>query len=118
MNRGKRMTILSSTFAFFVSMICVLYLGLKFKYARENKGNVQKRRFKNVVDVSFSVSILIFAVMHVNSFLNSLQNAEESTSYMNYIIVLILAYFVWALFNVKKFRKEREALEKTQKKRK
>jgi len=112
------MTILSSTFAFLVSIICVLYLGLKFKYFRENKGNVQKRRFKNVVDVTFSVSILIFAVMHVNSFLNSLQNGQEPNSYINYILILIMAYFVWAFVNVKKFRKEREALEKTHKKRK
>ncbi len=112
------MTILSSTFAFLVSIVSVLYLGLKFKYYRENKGNVEKRRFKNVVDVTFSVSILIFAIMHVNSFLNSLQSAEEPNSYMNYILILILAYFAWAFINVKMYRKEREALEKTSKKRK
>ncbi len=111
------MTILTSTFAFFVSIICVIYLALKFKYFRDNKDNIRKRRFKNVVDLTFSVSILIFSVMHVNSFINSLQKGIEPESYIRYIVVLIVVYFVWAYANVKKFRKERESVENTRKKR-
>ncbi len=112
------MTVLSSTFAFFVSIVSVIYLALKFKYFRDNKDNIRKKRLKNVIDLTFSVSILIFSVLHVNSFINSLQNEMEPESYIRYIVILIMAYFVWAYLNVRQFRKERENVGNTRKKRK
>ena len=100
------MSIVLNTFVFLITIICVIYLALKYKYFKDNKGVITKRRFKNVIDVTLVVSILIFSVMHVNSFINALQNGGTAESYLNYIILCIGVYFIWVFVNVKVYRQE------------
>lgn len=112
------MSIVINTILFLISLLCVFYLALKFRYFRDRKNVIQKRKFKNVVDVTLVVSILIFCILHVNSYFNSMQNGQEQVSYLKYIIACIVVYFVWAYVNVKMYRQELKKLENTKKKRK
>lgn len=109
------MDILVSTLLFLISLLIVIYLAMKFRYFREQKNKVQKRKIKNVVDVTLATSILVFSIMHINSFINGLLTGQESDSYLKYIFISILAYFAWIFINVYLYRKEVKIIEQKKK---
>jgi len=107
------MTIIANTFVFLISFILIIYLALKFRYFREKREEIQKRKFKNIFDVTITLSILIFSTLHVNSFINSVLTGEQAESYMRYILLSLGVYFIWMFVNVQLYRKELKVLEQT-----
>ena len=100
------MSILLNTFVFFVSLLIIFYLALKFRYFRDKKNTVKKRKFKNIIDVTLAVSVLIFSILHVNSFVNAMLRGLEPQSYMKYILLILALYIVWIFANVRMHRSE------------
>lgn len=98
------MSILLNTFVFLISLLIIFYLALKFRYFRDKKNTVKKRKFKNVVDVTLAVSVLIFSILHINSFVNAMVRGLEPQSYMRYILLTLALYIVWIFVNVRMHR--------------
>lgn len=100
------MSILFNTFVFLISLFIIYYLALKFRYFRDKKNTVKKRKFKNIIDVTLAVSVLIFSVLHINSFVNAMIRGLEPESYMRYILLTLALYILWIFVNVRMHRSE------------